>query len=1218
MRIVIDLQGAQTESRFRGIGRYSMSLTKEIVKNRGEHEIVIALNSLFPETIEPIRAEFRGLLPQENIRVCYAPGSVQECEPGNEWRRQAAERIREAFLAMLKPDIIFITSLFEGFIDDGVTSICIFDKTTPVFVILYDLIPLLNPKQYLKSNPAYKKHYLNKIEHLKKAKGWLCISNATAREAQEFLGNDKKYTVNISTACDNKFRKIEISQEEEEALRNRYHLNQPFILYTGSSDFRKNLHGLIRAYANLSPELRDKHQFVLAGKMGEGDIYGLKKTAKVNGLFKDQLIFTGYVKDEELVQLYNLCKLFVFPSLHEGFGLPALEAMSCGTPTIGSNCTSIPEVISRKDALFDPNNVESIAALIEMALTDEGYRQSLKKHGLERAKKVSWDKSAKRAIEAMEQHFDNSEGNPDNSHVEDSTEVFYNDLISELADIVHDKKNIEDHELKVIAISIDKNITSVSRVNRFKELKDKLTWRIEGPFDSSYSLALLNRETARALDKLGHHVILHSTEGPGDFLPKQEFLDDNLDLNEMYLRCSSMPHEQCDVVSRNLYPPRVGDMNGNMNILHHYAWEESAFPQDWVDSFNNYLHGMTCLSKHVEKVMIDNGVSIPLSTSGCGVDHWERIEPEKNWKTPGKKFKFLHVSSCFPRKGADVMLKAYGKAFTNSDDISLIIKTFQNPHNEIHKWLREARVAYKNYPHVEIIEKDITDSELKALYTQCDALVAPSRAEGFGLPMAEAMLSGLPVITTGWSGQMHFCNNDTSWLIDYTFAPASTHFNLFDSVWAEPDENHLTELMRQIYNLPLEKRKEKVQKGRELLLNNFKWSDVAERLVNSVRSFAANPLEPELRIGWITTWNTRCGIATYSAHLIDNMDYPVTAILAAHTNDLTAQDQDNVERCWKADNNDSLDNLEKTIDYYDLNTLVIQFNYGFFNFEKWSYFIESQINKGRIVVITLHATFDPENDPSKKLEFLREALLKCHRILVHSLKDLNRLKDLGLIDNVALFPHGLIDIAPEEVSWKIPSGRFVMASYGFFLPNKGLLELIEAVSILAKKKIDVHLLMVNAKYPNPISSEIIAEGKRLTSKLGIKDRVTLITDFLPDEISLGYLHKADLILFPYQKTGESSSAAVRSGLASQIPVAVTPLSIFEDVDKAVYKLPGITPEEISKGVIDYIHALKNGDDKVKEIQTIAEEWRESHLYSRIAKRLKRILLALQNEKRVLL
>ena len=99
MRIVIDMQGAQSESRFRGIGRYTMSFTQALVRNRGDHEIILALNGLFPDTIEPIRAAFDSLLPQENIRVWHAPGPVRDCEPGNEGRREVAEIIREAFLA---------------------------------------------------------------------------------------------------------------------------------------------------------------------------------------------------------------------------------------------------------------------------------------------------------------------------------------------------------------------------------------------------------------------------------------------------------------------------------------------------------------------------------------------------------------------------------------------------------------------------------------------------------------------------------------------------------------------------------------------------------------------------------------------------------------------------------------------------------------------------------------------------------------------------------------------------------------------------------------------------------------------------------------------------------------------------------------------------------------------------------------------------------------
>ena len=119
MHIVIDMQGAQASNRNRGIGRYTLSLSQAIARNRGEHEVILALSGLFPDTIEPIRAAFDGLLPQENIRVWQAPGPVFNISNENDWRRRTAELVREAFLASLKPDIVLVSSLFEGLGDDA-------------------------------------------------------------------------------------------------------------------------------------------------------------------------------------------------------------------------------------------------------------------------------------------------------------------------------------------------------------------------------------------------------------------------------------------------------------------------------------------------------------------------------------------------------------------------------------------------------------------------------------------------------------------------------------------------------------------------------------------------------------------------------------------------------------------------------------------------------------------------------------------------------------------------------------------------------------------------------------------------------------------------------------------------------------------------------------------------------------------------------------------
>jgi len=402
MRIVIDLQGAQTESRFRGIGRYSLSLAKAMAQNSGDHEIIIALNGLFPHTIEPIRAEFSGLLPQENIQVWHTPGPVLG-ERGYTGRAKAAELIREAFLESLQPDIIHIMNMFEGYLDNAVASINRFDSTTPVSVTLHDLIPLMNPETYLKPNPVYEEFYHRKIDYLRSASMVIAISESSRQEGMTHLELPGESIVNTSEAADNCFQPLSLSADQVQAIHEKFSLTGQFVLYCGGADERKNLPRLVRAYAMLDPELRKDRQLVLAGRMPDTKIHHLRVEAEAAGLQPEELVFTGYVTDHELVELYNLCKLYVFPSWHEGFGLPALEAMSCGAPVLAANNSSLPEVIGREDALFDPFSVNAIAAKMAETLSDEAFMEDLARHGTEQASKFSWQESARRVIAAFEQ-----------------------------------------------------------------------------------------------------------------------------------------------------------------------------------------------------------------------------------------------------------------------------------------------------------------------------------------------------------------------------------------------------------------------------------------------------------------------------------------------------------------------------------------------------------------------------------------------------------------------------------------------------------------------------------------------------------------------------------------------------------------------------------------------------------------------------------------------
>lgn len=1209
MRIVIDLQGAQTESRFRGIGRFSTAIAKAIIENCREHQIYLVLNGLFSETISAIFADFEGVIDPANIMVWNAPGPVRYMEADNGWHREVAQLLREHFIASLQPDVLYIPSLFEGYVDDAVLSVGKFYDTAPVCVTLYDLIPLMNADKYLNCNSSYKSYYMERVESLKSASTLFAISESSKQEGVKYLDSFKGSIINSSIGSDALFCVENIPLDQKNEILKRYTLKDSFVLYTGGADERKNLNALVLAYADISKELREENQLVLAGRMPESEVERLKATAAAAGLEQNELVFLGYIEDKDLVCLYNICRLFVFPSWHEGFGLPPLEAMLCGAVVIGSNVSSIPEVIGFPDALFDPYSRNSIKDAIEKGLKDEEFRHLFKAHSISQVRKFSWKDSANTIIDAMEKlAVPALKRNWAQSYA--AQEAEYKRVISEVAALVIKYSVVNDERLVKCSIAINQNFKIIQNASRTTLNHEKLVWRVEGPFDSSYSLALLNRETAIALDSLGHHVVLHSTEGGGDFYPNESIFSKEPKLKELFDRSIKVGSLSSDVVSRNLYPPRVEDMNSNFNMLHHYAWEESGFPPEWVDNFNEYLQGITCLSHHVEKVLIDNGVSVPLSTSGCGVDHWLRIQADKSFSVKAKDFKFLHVSSCFPRKGADVLLKAYGDVFTSSDPVTLIIKTFKNPHNLIHEWLADAANQRSDFPHVVVIEDDLTDSELKSLYLSSDVLVAPSRAEGFGLPLAEAMLSDLPVITTGWGGQMDFCNEDNSWLIDYSFSSAQSHFELFGSVWAEPKRAHLGEIMREVYSTPASHRVQKSFKGKQLLLRDFTWQAVSARLVTSAQKWSANSKVVKGSIGWITSWNTRCGIASYSEHLVGNFPVPLH-ILAPRASDLVSVDDEMVVRCWATSENERLVELSAQIELLKLDILVVQFNYGFYDFHSFSDFVNAQVDKGRVVVVIMHATVDPVHVPHRKLSMLRSALSRCDRVFVHAIPDMNRLKDLSLVDNVAIFPHGILDY-----STKTPELNrvFKVASYGFFLPHKGLLELIEAIGLLRNKGVKVELHMVNAEYPAAESKNIIQKAEEKIIELGLRDVVVLNTAFLPDSECLDKLSGMDLIVFPYQNTGESSSAAVRYGLVTGRPVAVTPLPIFDDVKSAVHHLPGMTPLEIASGIESLIGNIAS--DQGQNVALNAERWREAHRYSKVASRLHNILQALYLRKQL--
>ncbi len=935
------------------------------------------------------------------------------------------------------------------------------------------------------------------------------------------------------------------------------------ILFVGRIAPNKCQHKLVRILAELQQMTQRSCRLVLVGNYEESDSYYREIRNDIISLgLEQQVIITGKISDAELTAWYKVADAFVCMSEHEGFGVPLIEAMVYDLPVIACKNSNIPATMAGAGLVVDSAEIIEVAALLKTVIIDRPLRRSLIQFQRERIAELTWDKLAK-------------------------------NLFSYL--------NNRGVSLPEISTKLD-----------YKRIRRKC-YQIEGPIETSYSLALVNRELAFALArKFPGKVGLFATEGPGDYHPAPGDIDAIPGLSDLVGKGSK--RSRADVVIRNLYPPRVVDMDGLINLFY-FAWEESGLPYHFVDNFNIYLDGMPVLSRFVKKILIDHGIKLPVAVAGCGYDHVLRIQPETFSGTLPSCFKFLHISSCFPRKGVDVLLEAFCRVFTAGDDVALVVKTFPNIHNNIREQIEEIKRRYENAPAIVLIEEDLPPGQVVDLYRSCDVFVAPSRGEGFGLPMAEAIEYGLPVITTGYGGQTDFCTDETSWLIDYTFEAAKTHLNLWDSVWVEPDINHLGQLMREIRQADRSDLSSRVERGQKLLRDKFTWEICAERVVRLEKWIKKRkPLQDsKIRLAWISPWNVKCGIATYSLFLLQAMkDYDFeTMILASDERAPVGRDEDNVIRCW-TNKKHQINHLVETLTVVDPDVCVIQFNWAFYALDDLARLIGFIKKKKKVVVVIFHVTKDlpPPHGPAT-LQSIAEDLSLVDRILVHGIEDLNRLKKWGLVDNVTLFPHGVrelvsLDTVGTRISYGIPEGAFVIASYGFLLPHKGIDSLIESFSILRKKhkNFDLRLILVTALYPEPLLSEAYKERcRRMIEEFGIADAVIFETDFLTDEESISLLGMADLLVFPYQDTAESASGAIRYALSMGIPTAVTPLQIFDDVKDIVHILPGTTVGDIADGIENILFHPQLLQSK----RLAQEKWINTHTWSLLGKRLAGIL-----------
>lgn len=262
-------------------------------------------------------------------------------------------------------------------------------------VTVGDIIQYIYP-QYVTSIPRHIINLYNR-KYIKDVKKIITFSNFSRDEIQKYFEIDAKRIYPIYLGVSEIFQKIK-SNETFGSIRSKYNLPERFILYLGGYDYRKNILILLEAFKKVKnmPNTNDL-ALVLCGNVPQklkNIVPNIKKAIKDLEI-EPYTHFTGYVPEQDLPLLYNMAEIFVYPSLYEGFGLPVLEAMACGTPIIACDATSIPEIVNRNDVLFSPHNVTDLANIIYTLSNDKSYLKELSAWGMDRAKKFTWEKTAK-------------------------------------------------------------------------------------------------------------------------------------------------------------------------------------------------------------------------------------------------------------------------------------------------------------------------------------------------------------------------------------------------------------------------------------------------------------------------------------------------------------------------------------------------------------------------------------------------------------------------------------------------------------------------------------------------------------------------------------------------------------------------------------------------------------------------------------------------------
>ncbi|HFL5519389.1 TPA: glycosyltransferase family 4 protein [Salmonella bongori] len=362
-----------------GIGRYSFELVKRLAVASDIEELKLFHGTTFIEKIPQIQNKWNNKLSHHNRFSAFL-------------RRQSV--LIEAYLIMHPRRQARALRDYKDYIYHG-----------PNFYLPYRLeravatfhdISIFTCPQY---HPQARVRYMEKSlrESLSSAKIILTVSEFSRQEIIRLFNYPAERIVTTPLACSSDY--IPRSPKECQPILQKYQLEwQRYGLYIGTMEPRKNIRGLLQAYQLLPMEVRMRYPLILSGYRGwEDDIlWQIVEKSQREGWLR----YLGYIPDNHLPYLYAAARTFIYPSFYEGFGLPVLEAMSCGIPVVSSNVTSLPEVTGDAGLLSDPNDIDAISAHILQSLQDEQWRDMAIARGGAQARQFSWENCTAQTINA--------------------------------------------------------------------------------------------------------------------------------------------------------------------------------------------------------------------------------------------------------------------------------------------------------------------------------------------------------------------------------------------------------------------------------------------------------------------------------------------------------------------------------------------------------------------------------------------------------------------------------------------------------------------------------------------------------------------------------------------------------------------------------------------------------------------------------------------------